>query len=1585
MTLSLAKTFHYALAVLLTLAAAPNLYADNIAASPGFEDGIQGWSGYPCLPIERSTEFAHTGKYSLKFPQGESVSNDWGNRWTTTGMQSIPYPVQPGGHYRCAIFARADTASTKPAHISLGVDTIIYDYHKPSVNADIPPDGKWHEVAMEFTNPDFVKYLAVNVGTTGTVWVDDFSIEETAPPAIHPIEVSLDSPVYFDRRTPIEVTATLHNHTGDTRTVTLSGTASLPDAASPATIPLLGYGKPLKTWKAATIVIPANGTMTHKFTIDTQGVPDTGIKIDVDATSGSDTASGTREVFICQRPDWHTWFSIGAQCYTSNRFDGTWVRSLHDIGGDSVRECVPHPMSYRNAIPGQFTDYPLDTRLNYYARYGIKWFSAYHTMIDNAPSWLSEDPSTRITLFDGTARNRPAISYFSPKARAALMQDAEIGARVIKDCPAVFGVQVDNEINAFDSYGPEAQASFRDYVRRDYGTIQAVNAAWKSSYKDFSDIKIPARMYTDYFQEPTGGLDAPQPEPRTSAKDFTWLKWREDAFIAYYRDWTAHFKKIAPNIPVMDNFCLYVSTLPRFYYSAPVNLFRFADFFDVGGVDTGPSFGLDAQYEAYQFDWVNSAWGDRPVWVPEIYYDWKKADPHAVGFDLVYGMGRKVQHTNLFCWPVLADKWGGSYSSNLLPARAYMLNNVKTDIAMARSFNAKVQISSLHYVKPAVGIYWSRDIHDFAIAMHQPEWLPGTDPLYDIDKVFTDLQYPVSFIDEQKLGDARPEKAIFVTGAYALSASKWNEMLAYANRGGVLFLNGNIGAYDEHLQPYASAPCGVDGKIRIALNGWKSASSELFNNIGSPLVKLGKGRKVRGFGQFTSATISPEWHTVLTDASGKPGLIWRTFGNGKIFWSLTDIGNSYATYQTSNTLFLIEGILESAGIGRLVRVMNEAGSAPAPKVTIAVKRRTATEAYVFVNNFGPAGSFRFYINVPLADLVITDMITGSKMTWSANRGCAEIQATLPKCGYAIYRVASVPFDIEHLSVHPIESAPPALAGTNNASPLPVPQTASLTEGKTASGTPLFLLTSPFVRAAFAPERGGRISSLSASDSSVNNVLPMTGIFPPDGIVSGDDGGIKSVLDPDGASFPGITLSSTFTVTSKTSTASAASISSQCRTENMQLDQTVSVSQSDPALRITSSQRPLNGTHKLRLYLHANLLLQGAVSRNITFVAGNNDQSVEMPYQLGQQLARPVAYPTQWGAVVDSEQHTAVLCLLEKGYSHITFWNGMRNYNLEAGSDFADVSATAPQAGQVAFYVCKETRHINFVTKGIAGSFASWPEAGGQSVAVSACSLTAQQQVLNFVVEGIKVNGNEVHELGTLSVTTNPLIGTEKSISLGGSGSGYDSYRLCLKQGDMLIPLKTVAGNGSADAPAVAPTTTVASWPGNKDTVLPHPVQIASTVPWTLDQGTVRVKFKTTAAHDIVHNGIRLVNGYHGAIDYNTNRTSRLWLNIHGLAQWSPSAPMIFLMIYDKDGHHIHVTANATLRDNTWYELTASWNASTKHVALYLDGQLLKIGEQIFPDNWDGAAPIEALEVGDATSSLGVGSAQTTEEKVSGEE
>jgi beta-galactosidase len=129
------------------------------------------------------------------------------------------------------------------------------------------------------------------------------------------------------------------------------------------------------------------------------------------------------------------------------------------------------------------------------------------------PPWLGIDhPDTLPVDRDGVRLAAGSRNQFSPASRVyrerALALTADLAARY-RDHPAVVMWHVGNEYGQVD-YGPEAEREFRLWLRERYGSIDALNDAWVTSfwsqrYRDFSDVMPPRRA--PYLINPTQSLD----------------------------------------------------------------------------------------------------------------------------------------------------------------------------------------------------------------------------------------------------------------------------------------------------------------------------------------------------------------------------------------------------------------------------------------------------------------------------------------------------------------------------------------------------------------------------------------------------------------------------------------------------------------------------------------------------------------------------------------------------------------------------------------------------------------------------------------------------------------------------------------------------------------------------------------------------------------------------------------------------------------------------------------------------------------------------------------------------------------------
>jgi hypothetical protein len=1383
----------------------------NLIKDGGFEEGIYGWTGWPTFPMTRSTEHVHGGKYSIGFPQGELTQVGGDQRkgqWISKSMESRPFLGEPGATYRFKAYGFSEKGDA-PAKLSVSFGGKVFRSQFPSQNIEIPSDGAWHEVAVEYTIPDDLPdgetMFQVFLGTGGKVWIDDLELVKSKPAPVAPVGITWKTKTYFTSQEPVRVACALKNQTGAALKFTFNGSVNLPDlTANRFFYPNDVYKQEKQKWPSQSVSLGAGESKEIELSLEGGKFPNTGLLFiaAVQGEDGKTLAKSRREVLICDRSDWRKEFSVGAQYYESDNTEGHWLQELKEAGVDSVRQCMPLPFCYRENIPGVNTDWPVDLCLAYYGRIGLKWLSAYWTVVGYMPSWLLEDPKNRITMYDGTVRGFPYSSYHIKKVREALYQDAENQSRVILDNPIIAGVQNDNELNVVDEYGPDAQASFRDYIKREFGDIAKVNEAWGTTLKSFDDVKQPAPMQTSPILQGSSGTDLPQPEKRIPAKDFIWMKWREDCMTAYHRGWTEHFKKGAPDIPVTCNFMLPYWSHPQAYFTSPINLFRYAEFYDCGGIDAG-AHDMGRAYNQYAFDFLNSAWGNRAIWIPESYYNWNKLDKNTVGFNLFFYMGRKVMHYEFFCWPSANAQAKEGYSAAPTgERRVELLKEIKKEIGEAKDFDRKYKAESLEYIVPQVGIYWSNELFCFPNALGKSvTWLSGTDSVSDLDKVLSDVQIPVRMVDKERLLKDKEEgiKLLFVGGAYVLDRPVMEKFLDFANAGGVVFFNGPVGSYDGHMVKTNGLFSGKGDALGASAENWKGGSQILVVPKADLLVKVPAGKKLRGFGRFEKVKLSPDWRVLLELEDGSPALAVRSQGKGMLLWSLTDMASPYGLYHSAQTRQLVEGLLEYLKIGRPGVAYAASTGKAAPDVTLTARRKSDAEHFIFYNNFGAAGDYALYLNFPEKDASITDALSGEKVEFKPEKGYLKATLKMERLGYGVLRITSMPVNIKTPPAAVIEeatTADKAVSGSDAAKAVNVGSTAAgnatqcaVREEKAVDGSAIYWLDGPFNSVAVSPSHGGRVVHLSSAGRSTNMLLPLKEVFA-EGALS-EVAGLKAIVDPKGGTYGNsIVLKQAFDGVEKKSDPEKSSLKwsakpiNQADGKTLTVEEEVRIERGKPVISWVVRQSHQSDI-KLRLYAHMPLLLGGEAASRVQFTVGSSEGLFSARFQkggAGRAIPLEAKGKVLWAAIGDQESRTTLICIPVKAFSQVRFWNDGLSYNLEAASEFQNLKAQEVQEGQLDFYPCKDLDLVTFVGENLAGTFLSSDEGSpSQNVDLNVCALDGKAHEVTLQLSGIpRAAGQEERALGEIQMQVEPLKGNARKISLGGSGTGFASYRLYLK-------------------------------------------------------------------------------------------------------------------------------------------------------------------------------------------------------------
>ena len=135
------------------------------------------------------------------------------------------------------------------------------------------------------------------------------------------------------------------------------------------------------------------------------------------------------------------------------------------------------------------------------------------------PVWLTRKyPEVLVQLPNGqTAMHgtREHYSWSSPKYQELTRKIVEAMAKHYANDSRIWGWQIDNEPSHYGSldYNPAAQASFRNWLKNKYQTIDKLNAAWGTAfwsgvYTDFEQIEMPneGRLISG-VASPTSQLD----------------------------------------------------------------------------------------------------------------------------------------------------------------------------------------------------------------------------------------------------------------------------------------------------------------------------------------------------------------------------------------------------------------------------------------------------------------------------------------------------------------------------------------------------------------------------------------------------------------------------------------------------------------------------------------------------------------------------------------------------------------------------------------------------------------------------------------------------------------------------------------------------------------------------------------------------------------------------------------------------------------------------------------------------------------------------------------------------------------------
>ncbi len=194
--------------------------------------------------------------------------------------------------------------------------------------------------------------------------------------------------------------------------------------------------------------------------------------------------------------------STGVYYYPEHWDTSQWERDLKNMAAMGFEYTHYAEFAWAQLEPeeGKYDFVWLDRAVALAAKYNLKVIMC--TSTATPPAWLvRKHPDILETNENGRKSDhgsRQTVSFSSNYFRQYALTMVEKLAQHYGKDKRIMGWQIDNEPRTFYDFGTDAHQRFREWLKRKYGNIGALNEAWGTAfwsqhYDDFSQINIPLR------------------------------------------------------------------------------------------------------------------------------------------------------------------------------------------------------------------------------------------------------------------------------------------------------------------------------------------------------------------------------------------------------------------------------------------------------------------------------------------------------------------------------------------------------------------------------------------------------------------------------------------------------------------------------------------------------------------------------------------------------------------------------------------------------------------------------------------------------------------------------------------------------------------------------------------------------------------------------------------------------------------------------------------------------------------------------------------------------------------------------------
>ncbi|HTM24203.1 MAG TPA: beta-galactosidase [Vicinamibacterales bacterium] len=189
------------------------------------------------------------------------------------------------------------------------------------------------------------------------------------------------------------------------------------------------------------------------------------------------------------------------------------LRTIRSLGFNSIKTWVDWAST--EPKPGEYRFEAFDQLMTLADETGLRVIVQFYT--DSAPEWIGRSfPDAAFVSEQGTlVRSQAAPGYCidHPRVRAAMSAFIAAASARARRHPSLYGFDVWSEPHIVNwvwfstpaefCYCPYTQARFRDWLRRKYQSLDALNAGWYRSFDTWAQVEAPRYgtilSYTDFM------------------------------------------------------------------------------------------------------------------------------------------------------------------------------------------------------------------------------------------------------------------------------------------------------------------------------------------------------------------------------------------------------------------------------------------------------------------------------------------------------------------------------------------------------------------------------------------------------------------------------------------------------------------------------------------------------------------------------------------------------------------------------------------------------------------------------------------------------------------------------------------------------------------------------------------------------------------------------------------------------------------------------------------------------------------------------------------------------------------------------